>query len=634
MRYLIALLIMCTSFVTFSSQPTVDDYAQLPSKSLLAISPSGLKLAYRDTAKEKDMLIIIDAATKKLISAANIIDINPNLIYFVSEETVVLTATKNIKLDGYKGRHDASWAYAFNIDSNKIHALLQQNYGIFKGQTQLGRVLGISKDKKHAYMPAYEKPGQYNLYKVDLKKRRKPKLMQRGTPDTDDFFINNNGKVIARERFNNYENLHRVEARIDDKWIEIYRNETEIKTIGVHGLTPSFKALVISAYSPESGQLAYYTMNLKDGAIGPAIFKKSDKSVERLLMSLGRTVYGAEYSGFTPSYEFFDKTLNARMRGITQALPNNSFRIDGYTPDWKQIILFMQGEFSSGDYVRYNAGGLEMLAPSRPEIAPDFVYDVVEYSFKARDGLTIPTLLTKPRTTAKGPVPAIIMPHGGPESYDKKGFDYVTQYFASQGYLVIQPQFRGSEGFGLNFKLRGRGEWGKKMQDDLTDAVHALVADNSIDKNRVCIVGASYGGYAALAGATFTPDLYKCVVSINGVSDVDRMMRDEQWDYGKNHWLVSYWNNVIANGNFDDDHLSTISPVNYAKKVSAPVLLIHGEHDEIVPVRQSKYMHEELQDNGKDVTFIELEEGDHYLSNSKNRLEAMRAIGKFVKEHI
>lgn len=137
------------------------------------------------------------------------------------------------------------------------------------------------------------------------------------------------------------------------------------------------------------------------------------------------------------------------------------------------------------------------------------------------------------------------MPHGGPESYDEITFNWMAQYFASRGFLVVQPQFRGADGFGGDFILKGRGEWGRKMQHDLTDAVQTLIKLDYVDANKICIVGASYGGYAALAGATFTPKLYQCAVSINGVADVKQMLEDEEHDYGEDHWLLSYWQKNI-----------------------------------------------------------------------------------------
>jgi len=296
--------------------------------------------------------------------------------------------------------------------------------------------------------------------------------------------------------------------------------------------------------------------------------------------------------------------------------------------------LHSDGDGNSGQFIRYHKSKLDLLAHARPKITSEQVNRVQEISYKARDGLAIPTLLTVPNNTPLVNLPAIMMPHGGPEAYDKISFDWLAQYFSGQGYLVIQPQFRGSKGFGNDHLLKGRGEWGRKMQDDLTDAVNFLAEEGKVDAKRVCIVGASYGGYAALAGAAFTPDVYKCVVSINGVSDIPRMLKDDRRRYGRNHWVVSYWDKVISNGKLERNHLKKISPINAIDSINAPVLLIHGEHDLIVPFNQSDNMFDEMEDAGKQVTFVELEDGNHHLSNAENRAKALEAIDKFVKQHL
>jgi dipeptidyl aminopeptidase/acylaminoacyl peptidase len=172
------------------------------------------------------------------------------------------------------------------------------------------------------------------------------------------------------------------------------------------------------------------------------------------------------------------------------------------------------------------------------------------------------------------------------------------------------------------------------MQDDLTDAVEALANEGKIDPKNVCIVGGSYGGYAALAGAAFTPDVYKCAISLNGVSDLDVMMKTERSSYGSNHWVVAYWDRVMANGNYKRNYLASVSPINFVSDIKIPVLLIHGEYDEIVPFKQSKNMYETMKDEDKDVTFIELNNGDHFLSTAENRIKAMKAMSEFLDKHL
>ena len=227
-----------------------------------------------------------------------------------------------------------------------------------------------------------------------------------------------------------------------------------------------------------------------------------------------------------------------------------------------------------------------------------------------------------------------MLPHGGPAAYDRFDFDWMAQFFANRGYLVIQPNFRGSTGFGEAFQDAGRGEWGGKMQDDLTDGVNALVKAGYVDAENVCIIGASYGGYAALAGAVFTPDLYKCVIAIAPVSDLNRMLSDGKRRYGSNHWVVSYWEDILAEGDARRKKLRSISPVNFAENATAPVLLIHGDDDTVVPYAQSTRMRNALKRADKEVELIKLKGEDHWLSVADTRMQTLRAMEQFLDTHM
>ena len=634
-----------------TSKISVEAYGKLPVKSMFVISPNSERLAHRDTSNGRDLVIITDLVKRELIGVVNVSSVKPSHMYFIDDDTLIFVASKNSAIKGFRGRHEISSAFVYQLKKKKIHPLLTRGNGIYRGQSQLGRIVGISPDKKYAYMPAYGNKDDFHLYKVRLDWKSKPRILQRGSSDTIDFFLDGEGNLLARERYDNKKNLHTIESKISGDWVVVFSEEAEYKTKSFNGVTPDRKKLVMIETDKNTGRRAYYTMSLKDGSIQGPVFSREDKDVEAVLTDIQRVVHGVRYSGFTPSYEFFDEKLNTRMRDLRKAMPRNSLTIQDYTPQWNEILLYVDGEQSSGDYLMYKAGKLDYLTAKRPDIPPDSVHKVELYDITARDGLTIPTLLTIPTGTKIEKLPAIMMPHGGPESYDRMSFNYLAQYFADQGYLVIQPQFRGSKGFGAEHLLAGRGEWGRKMQDDLTDAVNDLAKSGKIDKNKVCIVGASYGGYAALAGAVFTPNLYQCVVSINGVSDVEKMMEDEESTYGRNHWVVAYWKDVIAKGgrnhwvvaywkdviakgDVDEEHLKQISPINHVKNIKAHVLLIHSEYDNVVPIHQTEEMFDEMKDQNKDVTFLELEKGDHHLSNAENRMKAMIAIDKFIRKHI
>lgn len=623
-----------TSKLSIAQSINAEIYGKHPEKSLMTISPDGSRMAYRHVAANIDQIIVLNMADKSIVRAVDLQGTNPFSLFFANNDIVILKTSKNAKSIMYNEVHRKSVAWSLNIKEGKMHRLLSSGQGIGKFTGDMSSIIGLSKDKKYAFMIAPTKSYEKAVFKVNLYQKRQPRLVQKGTLDTVQFFMNDQEEVIARERYNNKSNRHTLQVKRDGSWVTLYENTVEIRHTNFIALAQDQKHLVVWNSDKNKSRKGYCKFSLIDGSFSQPIFTQKKRGIASIMRDLTGVAQGVKYTSFTPSYEFFDEKLNARMRGIQNIMPDNTFAIVSYSPDWERIVLLMQGKNSAGDFLLYNKGEIEFLTSARPSIPRDSVNDVIEYSFNARDGLTIPTLLTIPKEPNSGPYPAIMMPHGGPASFDRKLFHYRAQYFASQGYLVIQPQFRGSTGFGLAHQNKGDGEWGKKMQDDLTDAVNVLAQEGKVDPERVCIVGASYGGYAALAGATFTPDIYKCAVSINGVSDIQEIMSDTKRNAGSDHWVVSYWKKKIGNGKFDDDHLYQISPVNFAHKAKIPVLLIHGERDLVVPFEQSKLMADALEKHNKQVEFVKLKKGNHYLSSEENRITAMKAIDKFVKQHI
>lgn len=456
----IMMLLLSVSIISFgqAQELTFADYAKLPDLSMVVISPSGKRLAYRKVQDGKDMLLVIDLDAQKVIEGVNISSMNPDNIYFIDDDRLILVASKNSRLYGFRGRHDMSVAFSYNLKNGKIFQLLTAGDYIYGGQSQVGNIIGVSPDKRYAYMPAWKSKGEYSLYKVDLTKRRRPIVYKKGTFDTVDFFVDKQGKVLARERFNNKSNLHSLEALHDGAWVRIFSEKTEIPKVSFNGVTADGTKLVMIRQDDSHGRWAYHTISLNDGTLSKPLFSREDRDVETVLTDINRVVFGVRYSGFKPSYEFFDDKLNRRMAGIDAVLPDNAMRIDSYTPDWENIIFYLTGTNSSGEYYRYKKGGLDLLARARATITPDKVHPVKIISYKARDGLNIPALITLPLHHKAQNLPAIVLPHGGPESYDKLNFDWLAQYFASQGYLVIQPQFRGSKGFGNSHLFKGRGK--------------------------------------------------------------------------------------------------------------------------------------------------------------------------------
>jgi len=220
---------------------------------------------------------------------------------------------------------------------------------------------------------------------------------------------------------------------------------------------------------------------------------------------------------------------------------------------------------------------------------------------------------------------------------DVDGFDWLAHFVASRGYAVLQPNYRGSDGYGRAWEEAGYGGWGiGVMQHDLTDGVAALVAAGIADPQRVCIVGASYGGYAALAGAAFTPELYRCAVSINGVADLRdiHVLYTSRRDFRSA--AVTYWERSVGveGERSARSKLEAASPARHVERVQAAVLLVHGRDDSVVPIGQSRDMERALRAAGKTVQLVELEGEDHWLSDAPTRLQTLAALENFLAEHL
>jgi dipeptidyl aminopeptidase/acylaminoacyl peptidase len=215
-------------------------------------------------------------------------------------------------------------------------------------------------------------------------------------------------------------------------------------------------------------------------------------------------------------------------------------------------------------------------------------------------------------------------------------FDWWAAFLASRGYAVLQPNFRGSSGYGAAWEEAGRGQWGDGvMQTDVEDGVAALERAGIAAPGRACIVGASYGGYAALAGAALTPHRYRCAVSVAGVSDLGVMLAQTERQSGGEDSLASdWWRASIGDRREDRDRIRSVSPALLADRVRIPVLLIHGTDDSVVPIDQSRRMLRALESLNKDVRFVELRGDDHWLSDAPTRIQMLREIESFLAGHL
>jgi dipeptidyl aminopeptidase/acylaminoacyl peptidase len=304
-------------------------------------------------------------------------------------------------------------------------------------------------------------------------------------------------------------------------------------------------------------------------------------------------------------------------------------RLVSVCDDLRKLVLLVDSPTEGAAYALadLDAKTTTWIGAVYPGLKDDDISPVTPLSFPAADGLALTGYLTLPRGRPAKGLPLVVLPHGGPAARDEPGFDWWPQALASRGYAVLQVNFRGSDGFGQAFLEAGKGEFGRKMQTDLSDGVRFLASQGTVDPARVCIVGASYGGYAALAGATLQTGVYRCAASVAGLSDLKRFAS----------WARSRTSepNAVERGLTQamgpEAQMGAISPATLAARVSIPILLVHGRDDTVVPFEQSQIMADALRRAGKAVQLVPLKAEDHWLSRGETRLEMLKAVTDFLE---
>lgn len=630
-----------------AAPPPIEAYGALPQVSNVAISPSGKRFASLRLVDGRQSLIVNEMG-KGVISGVFTDSLKARGAYFFDEDHVILIATMTTTLNGLTEPFEYATAFAHSLKTKKTVELLSGTVAVLpqggissiigkveRGGKTLALMPAWAADASGTQMSANSVKSSRALFEVDLDSGRGV-LALRGTRSTRNFIVNGKGEVVAREDFDDQANKYAVYARNGRDWAPILQESAEISTYGVVGLAPDEKGLIMQGAEDAAGfeQLSYLGF---DGVLKPEnTFKRPNRSIAGVIRDSDRRMVGVAYDGMFPEYAFADPALDEAVLAAQSALPNVAVSLAGWTKDFSKLLVFASGSGDSGTYFVFDRvkNELQKLASQRPDIKPEQVGLVLAIEYKARDGLKIPAVLTLPPGGESKNLPLVVLPHGGPELYDTVGFDWMAQYFASRGYMVLQPNFRGSTGFGNKFRDAGRGEWGAKMQDDVSDGVAALVRTGRADPKRVCIMGWSYGGYSALAGGAFTPSLYQCVVAGAPVSDIPAMLEWSEENSGKRSWVISYWSRVIGDPKKQLDKLRRISPVNSAGAYQAPLLLIHGRDDTVVPFDQSERMERAMRASNKPVAFVKLSGEDHWLSGGKTRLEMLKAAGAFVDGHI
>ena len=384
---------------------------------------------------------------------------------------------------------------------------------------------------------------------------------------------------------------------------------------------------VAYGFKSKEGHRALYSISLDRSPHEELIFEQPEVDVDGLI-HIGRRqhVVGAAYEMDTPLASYFEPSVKSLVGSLSKALSQNgALRVVEASADEQKMLIFSGSDHDPGVYYIFDrqAKKLQTFLVARDELEGVTLATMKPITYPASDGTSIPGYLTLPpgKESAKG-LPAIVLPHGGPSARDSWGFDWLAQFYAARGFAVLQPNYRGSSGYGdAWFRNKGFQAWPVAIGDVL-DAGRWLTHEGIADPSKLAIVGWSYGGYAALQTAVVDPTVFKAIVAIAPVTDLDAL-KDERYRWS-NHELVSQF---IGSGK----QMHEGSPIEHAEKIKAPVLLFHGEFDRNVSINQSKRMAARLQSVGGKCELVTWPDLDHQLEDSAARTQMLRKSDEFLR---
>ncbi len=615
-------------------------YGRLPQLEDVALSPDGTKIAFVHTNEDSRLVAVVSLANHKPVGVLKVGEEKLRSIEWADDDNLMITTSVTALPWGFIGT-EREWyvLQVYNVKSRSVRVIPRSLHdpdthvmNVIAGPVMVRRVSGHTV----LFVPGYYlshtgfiPTNLRALFRCDLTTGAE-RLIRQGKSDTEGWIVDADGEVVAEEDYAEPSQRWAIRIRRGDRLEEVVSGHESIDYPRLLGFGSSADTLLVQ--SIEDGEYVWRLLSMKDGTFGPPMAERRTLDAP-IHDGLTYRLVGGMHIDDEAHYIFFDPGMQARWQSILNAFPGERVRYMSSSADFMKIVVRVDGPRDGYRYalVDLNLRKAEPLGDIYPGLTEPLQAQRITYA--AADGLAIPAYLTLPRGRPAKNLALIVLPHGGPADRDTADFDWWSEALADQGYAVLRPNYRGSTVSG-RFLAAGFGEWGRKMQTDLSDGVRYLAGLGIVDPARVCIVGASYGGYAALAGVTLDPGVYRCAVSVAGISDLRSMLRwtDEAAGVGSKI-AVRYWDRFWGATGPDDPILDRLSPTAHADAVNVPVLLIHGRDDTVVPFEQSNLMLEALRRAHKDVQLVTLKHEDHWLSHGETRLQMLESSVAFLRKY-
>ena len=592
------------------------------------ISPDGKYITFLTTlGTGKVGIALMDLATGKVDPLVSAKDENIKSYFWKGRDYVVFA--------GDVGGNESTAYRSISIAKRKV-VKLSESFREFVADraNQASLIDQLKFDPTHILVFGNKETGSANfqMWKVDVRTgERRPANSGDNKPDTGNYVVDSEGVVRARSRFEGDKVLIEVRPTADSLFTKV----AEFPVNNPQWFLSQFSAdgetlYLINTEHSDTGTL--HSFNVRTKQLSAPIFGIPDGEIANVLMSWDRTkLYGVTYETDKIHYKFFDQERTQLQAQLDASLPDTQNFILSISQDEKLVVVSANSDRDPGTYYLLDRRVPRLMALGKVNrsINPAQMCQMEPIHYTSRDGLTIHGYLTRPTGAAGKPVPLIVNPHGGPFGIrDSWGFNGEVQFLANRGYAVLQINYRGSGGYGYNFQKAGQREWGGKMQNDLTDGVKWAIEQGITDAAHVGIYGASYGGYAALAGVTFTSELYRCGVNYVGVSDLG---------------IITGWGTRFGRGSDifyrewvgdDKDYKFSRSPVNFVDRIRVPTLHAYGYNDPRVDIKHWTRLESKLKEYGKIYEIMIMGDEGHGFANESNRLAFYKRLEAFLGKYM
>lgn len=610
--------------------PPIEAFARIPAISQVAISPDGQQVLYITGVDDAEAVVTVPTSfdvAPKVVLASKPGEYELKWCGWANNQRILCGVGATVREAGML--YGISRLVGVNADGSKQKVLIQDSeHGGAQFQDQ---ILDWTPNEPDTVLMELdvELAGYPSIYEINVNTGRRA-LRSRNHPPIRSFASDGAGNIRFGFGYSRNSAVMEYFARLDNekKWLPLakvkaFGSSDELIPIAI--IPGTNRAFAQGSYE---GREALWEMDLSDQAEPKLVFDHPLVDAAEPILTPDRNLIGIRYETDRPFVYYTDGATRALVGVLNKALPSTFNYLSDYSHDRQAYIVSAYSDVEAQTYYLLRAGSNKMfrIKTAYPELDPNTLGRMRSIAYRARDGVEIPGYLTVPPGVRAEQLPLIVMPHGGPIARDSWEFDFLRAFLVSRGYAVLQMNFRGSSGYGSQWYFDAHQDWGGVTYADITDGTQWAIQQGIADPKRVCIVGWSFGGYAALLSAVRNGDLYRCSASIAGVSDLKDLLRESR--YFSNRAFVREQLGTVK------EKLREDSPLRHVAKIEMPVFLIHGDRDLQVDEDHSRQMAAALKAAGKPHQAIFLKGATHQLERKSDRVVLLTELEKFLRQHL